>query len=133
MRIKVIKKSKHQLSEHSTKEAVGMDLRANLKIDLILKPLERILVPPVLFLEIPVGHEAQIRPGNVVASRKGVTVLNTPGTIGGDYRCEVCLILVNLSNEKFVVKDGEHICQMIINKQERSEWESVNILLDSDR
>lgn len=133
MRIKVINKSKHQLPECSTKESAGMDLRANLETDLILKPLERILVPNGLFLEIPVGYEAQIRPRSGLAIKKGVTVLNSPGTINTDYHGEVCIILVNLSNENFVIEDGERICKMIIVKNEKAKWASVDILLDSER
>jgi dUTP pyrophosphatase len=133
MRIKVINKSKHQLPEYSTEEAAGMDLRANLETDLILNPLERILVPASLFLEMPVGYEAQIIPRSGLAIKKGVTVLNSPGTIDVDYHGEVCIILVNLSNENFVIEDGERICQMIIAKHEKAEWENVDILLDSER
>ena len=133
MRIKVINKLKYQLSEYSTKESAGMDLRANLETDLILKPLERILIPTGLFLEIPDGYEAQIRPRSDLAIRKRVTVLNSPGTIDADYHGEVCIILVNLSNENSVIEDGERICQMIIAKHEKAEWESVDILLDSER
>ena len=132
MRIKVINKSKHQLPEYSTKESEGMDLSASVGIDLILEPMERILVPTGLFLEIPVGYEAQIRPISGLALKKGVTVLNSPGTIDADYRGEECIILVNLSNENFVDKDGEHICQMIITKNKKAEWESVDILLNSE-
>ena len=132
MRIKVINKSKHQLPEYSTKESEGMDLSASVGIDIILEPKERILVPTGLFLEIPVGYEAQIRPRSGLAIKKGVTVLNSPGTIDADYRGEDCIILVNLSNENFVDKDGEHICQMIITKNKKAEWESVDILLNSE-
>jgi deoxyuridine 5''-triphosphate nucleotidohydrolase (dut) len=133
MRIKVIKKSKHQLPEYSTKESAEMNLRTNLETDLTLIPLERILVPPGLFLEIPVGYKAQIRPRNGLAIKKGVTVLNSQGKIDADYRAEICIILVNLSKENFVIEDGESICQMIIAKQEKAELESVDILLDSER
>jgi dUTP pyrophosphatase len=133
MKIKVINKSKHQLHEYSTKESAGMDLRANLENELILKPLERILVPTGLFQEIPVGYEEQIRPRSGLAIKKGVTVLNYPGTIDVDYRGEVCIILVNLSKENFVIEDGERICQMVIAKHEKAEWESGDILLDSER
>ena len=132
MRIKVINKSKHQLPEYSTKESEGMDLSASVGIDIILEPKERILVPTGLFLEIPVGYEAQIRPRSGLAIKKGVTVLNSPGTIDAYYRGEDCIILVNLSNENFVDKDGEHICQMIITKNKKAEWESVDILLNSE-
>ena len=133
MKIKVINKSKHQLPEYSTEASAGMDLRANLENDMILKPLERCMVPTGLFLEIPVGYEAQIRPRSGLAIKKGITVLNSPGTIDADYRGEVCIILVNLSNETFVIKDGERICQMIVAKHEKVVWERVEILMDSSR
>ena len=133
MIIKVINKSKHRLPEYSTEAAAGMDLRANLSEDITLKPLERVMVPTGLFLEIPGGYEAQIRPRSGLAIKKGITVLNSPGTIDADYRGEVCIILVNLSNEDFVIKDGERICQMVIAKHEKAEWLSVESLLESDR
>jgi dUTP pyrophosphatase len=110
-----------------------MNLRANPGNDIILKPLERILVPTGLFMEIPVGYKAQISPRSGLAIKKGVTVLNSPGTIDADYRGEVCIILVNLSNENFVIVDGERICQMVIGKHKKAELESVDILLDSER
>ncbi len=133
MKIKVINKSKHQLPAYSTRASAGMDLRANLESSMVLKPLERILVPTGLYLEIPAGYEAQIRPRSGLAIKKGITVLNSPGTIDADYRGEVCIILVNLSNENFVIEDGERICQMIIAKHETAEWECVDSLLESDR
>jgi dUTP pyrophosphatase len=133
MKIKVINKSKHKLPEYSTEASAGMDLRANLEKEIVLNPLERCLVPTGLFLEIPVGFEAQIRPRSGLAIRKGITILNSPGTIDADYRGEVCVILVNLSNEAFVINDGERICQMVIAQHEKAEWESVEILLDSVR
>jgi dUTP pyrophosphatase len=110
-----------------------MDLRANLDKEIILKPLERIMVPTGLFIEIPIGYEAQIRPRSGLAIKKGITILNSPGTIDADSRGEVCIILVNLSNENFVIEDGERICQIVIAKHEKAEWESVDILLDSER
>jgi dUTP pyrophosphatase len=133
MKIRVIKKSKHQLPQYSTGESAGMDLLANLDKEIILKPLERIMVPTGLFIEIPIGYEAQIRPRSGLAIKKGITILNSPGTIDADYRGEVCIILVNLSNENFVIEDGERICQMVIAKHEKAEWESVDILLDTER
>ena len=133
MKIKVINKSKHQLPEYSTEASAGMDLRANLETDIILNSLERCMVPTGLFLEIPVGYEAQIRPRSGLAIKKGITSLNSPGTIDADYRGEVCVILVNLSNEAFVIKDGERICQMVIARYEKAEWESVETLMDSVR
>ncbi len=133
MRIKVINKSKHPLPQYSTEASSGMDLRANLENDVLLKPLERIMVPTGLFLEIPVGYEAQIRPRSGLAIKNGITILNSPGTIDADYRGEVCIILVNLSKENFVIKDGERICQMVISKHEKAEWISVENLLDTER
>ena len=133
MRIKVINKSKHPLPQYSTEASSGMDLRANLENDVLLKPLERIMVPTGLFLEIPYGYEAQIRPRSGLAVKNGITILNSPGTIDADYRGEVCIILVNLSKENFVIKDGERICQMVISKHEKAEWISVENLLDTER
>jgi len=133
MRIKIINKSKHPLPQYSTEASSGMDLRANLENDVLLKPLERIMVPTGLFLEIPVGYEAQIRPRSGLAIKNGITILNSPGTIDADYRGEVCIILVNLSKENFVIKDGERICQMVISKHEKAEWISVENLLDTER
>jgi dUTP pyrophosphatase len=121
MKIKVINKSKQQLPEYATEASAGMDLRANPEDDIILKPMERIMVPTGLFLEIPVGYEAQIRPGSGLAIKKEITILNSPGTINADYRREVCIILVNLSNENFVIEDGERICQMVISGHEKAE------------
>jgi dUTP pyrophosphatase len=133
MKIKVINKSRHKLPEYSTEASAGMDLRANLENDMVLNPLERCMVPTGLFIEIPVGFEAQIRPRSGLAIKKGITVLNSPGTIDADYRGEVCIILVNLSNEAFVIKDGERICQLVVAKHEKVEWESVDILMESNR
>lgn len=133
MKIKVINKSKHELPGYSTEAAAGMDLKANLDQEIVIKPMERIMVPTGLFLEIPVGYEAQIRPRSGLAIRKGITILNSPGTIDADYRGEVCIILVNLSEEDFVVKDGERICQMVIARHEKAEWESTESLLETKR
>jgi dUTP pyrophosphatase len=133
MKIKAINKSKHKLPEYSTDASAGMDLRANLEEKIVLKPMERIMVPTGLFLEIPVGYEAQIRLRSVLAIKKGITILNSQGTIDADYRREVCVILVNLSDENFVIEDGERICQMVSSKHEKTEWESVDIFLDSER
>ncbi len=131
MKIKVINKSKHLLPEYATEASAGMDLRANLEDD--IRPMERIMVPTGLFLEIPVGYEAQIRPRRGLAIKKGITILNSPGTIDADYRGEVCIKLVNLSKENSVIEDGERICQMVISKHEKAECENVGILLDSER
>lgn len=129
----MINKSKHPLPEYATLFSAGMDLRANIESDIILKPLERTIVGTGLFLEIPEGYEAQIRPRSGLAIKKGVTVLNSPGTIDADYRGEVCIILVNLSGEEFVIKDGERICQMVIARHEKAEWTEVDSLVETDR
>ena len=110
-----------------------MDLRAFIPSDIILKPLERALIPTGLFIELPIGFEAQVRPRSGLAIKKGVTVLNTPGTIDADYRGEIKVILVNLSNEEFIIKNGERIAQMIISAHEKAEWEQVDILMETDR
>lgn len=133
MKIRVINKSKHPLPQYSTEASSGMDMRANLEHEVLLKPLERIMVPTGLFLEIPVGYEAQIRPRSGLAIKNGITILNSPGTIDADYRGEVCIVLVNLSKENFVIKDGERICQMVISKHEKAEWIGVENLLDTER
>jgi|ERR1035437_2672132 dUTP pyrophosphatase len=133
MRINVIKKSKHELTQCSTQQSAGMELRANPENDIILKPLERILVPTVLFMEIPVEYEEQIRPRSGLTIKKGVNILNSLGAIDADYRGEVCIIPVNLSTKKFVIEDGERICQIVIAKQEKAELESVDILLYCER
>jgi dUTP pyrophosphatase len=133
MKIRIINKSRHNLPEYITENSAGMDIRANIDEDIILDPLKRALVPTGLFIEIPVGYEAQIRPRSGLAINKGVTILNSPGTIDSDYRGEVCIILVNLSEERFVIKDGERICQMIISRHERAEWESVDELKGTER
>ena len=133
MEIKVINESKHPLPEYATEHAAGMDLRANLNEKVILKPLERKLIPTGLFIELPVGYEAQIRPRSGLAIKKGISVLNAPGTIDADYRGEIMVILVNLSNEDFYVEDGERICQMIIAKHEKINWFLADDLADTDR
>ncbi len=133
MKIKIVNKSKHKLPEYSTGLSAGMDLRANLDEEVVLKPLERRLIPTGLFIELPEGYEAQIRPRSGLAVKHGITVLNTPGTIDADYRGEIGVILVNLSSEQFVVKDGERICQMVIARHEKAELEEVEILAKTDR
>ncbi len=133
MQVKVINKSKHALPAYATEAAAGMDLRANLPEPVVLKPLERRLIPTGLFIELPVGYEAQIRPRSGLAIKKGITVLNSPGTIDADYRGEVCVILVNLSAEEFVVEDGERICQMVIARHEQAHWLEVDALGDTER
>ncbi len=133
MKIKIVNKSKHKLPAYSTGLSAGMDLRANLDEEVVLKPLERRLIPTGLFIELPEGYEAQIRPRSGLAVKYGITVLNTPGTIDADYRGEIGVILVNLSSEKFVVRDGERICQMVIARHEKAEWEEVEILAETER
>jgi dUTP pyrophosphatase len=133
MKIKIINKSKHSLPSYATGASAGMDLRANLDFPIVLKSLERALVPTGLFMELPVGYEAQIRPRSGLAFKNGLTVLNSPGTIDADYRGEVKVILVNLSKEDFTINDGERIAQMIIAKHEQAEWIEVQELLDTDR
>lgn len=133
MKIKIINKSGHKLPHYETFASAGMDLRADLESSITLKPLERAIVPTGLFIELPVGYEAQVRPRSGLAAKKGITVLNAPGTIDADYRGNVRVILVNLSNEDFTVENGERIAQMVIAKHERAEWEEVEILSDTDR
>ncbi len=133
MKIKIINKSKHQLPSYATIGAAGMDLRANIDASIVLKSLERTLVATGLFLEIPFGCEAQIRPRSGLAFKNGLTVLNSPGTIDADYRGEIKVILVNLSNQEFIINDGERVAQMVIAKHEQAEWVEVEQLMDTDR
>lgn len=133
MKIKVINKSKHLLPEYATENSAGMDLRANIDEPIVLKPLERALIPTGIFIAVPHGYEAQVRPRSGLAIKKGITVLNTPGTIDSDYRGMIGVILVNLSNEDFVVNDGERIAQMVISKYEHAEWEEVDELDETER
>ena len=133
MKVQIINKSKHALPAYATIASAGMDLRANLDEPIVLKPLQRCLVPTGLFMALPVGFEAQVRPRSGLAIKKGITVLNTPGTIDADYRGEVCVILVNLSSEEFVIEDGERIAQMVIARHEQVEWEPVEVLDDTER
>lgn len=133
MKVKIINKSTNDLPAYSTEYSAGMDLRANLDKEVVLKPLERILVPTGLFIELPKGYEAQIRPRSGLALKKGITVLNTPGTIDADYRGEIGVILINLSNEDFIIQHGERICQMVIASHETVEWELTEELEDTVR
>ena len=133
MIIKIINQSTNPLPEYSTVHSAGMDLRASLSQPIVLKPLERVLVPTGLFIELPVGYEAQIRPRSGLALKKGITVLNSPGTIDADYRGEVGIILINLSTEDFVIEHGERICQMVSARHEHSSWEMVEILEETRR
>jgi dUTP pyrophosphatase len=133
MKIKIVNLSKHPLPKYATLLSAGMDLRANIDEPVVLKPLERKLIPTGLFIELPEGNEAQIRPRSGLAIKHGVTVLNSPGTIDADYRGEICIILINLSNEDFVINDGERICQMVIASHEHAEWVEVETLNETDR
>ena len=133
MEVKIVNQSRNELPAYSTALSAGMDLRADLEQPIVLKPLERVLVPTGLFIELPVGHEAQIRPRSGLAIKKRVTVLNSPGTIDADYRGEIKVILVNLSNEEFVINHGERICQMVIAKHETVAWKPVEILEETER
>ena len=133
MKIQVINKSKHALPEYATGQSAGMDIRANLDEPIVLKPLQRCLVPTGLYIALPEGFEAQIRPRSGLAIKKGIGVLNSPGTIDADYRGELGVIVVNLSNNMITIEDGERICQMVINKVEQAEWIEVNELSDSER
>ncbi|HKC66660.1 MAG TPA: dUTP diphosphatase [Bacteroidia bacterium] len=131
--VKIVNKSKHALPSYATHQSAGMDLRAELSEPIELKPLQRALVPTGLFTELPAGYEAQIRPRSGLAFKNGITVLNSPGTIDADYRGEIKVILVNLSNETFVVNDGERIAQMVIAKHENVDWKVVETLEESVR
>jgi dUTP pyrophosphatase len=133
MKIRIVNNSHHPLPAYETAASAGMDLRAYLPAGIIMKPLERALVPTGLFIELPVGFEAQVRPRSGLAIKKGITVLNTPGTIDADYRGEIKVILVNLSNEDYVVNDGERIAQMIIAAHEQAEWIQVDVLEATSR
>ena len=133
MNIKIINHSQHELPNYETSASAGMDLRANLTESITLKPLERAIVKTGLFIELPMGYEAQVRPRSGLAAKKGITVLNSPGTVDADYRGEIGVILVNLSNEDFVVENGERIAQLVIAKHERAEWVEVVELTETAR
>jgi dUTP pyrophosphatase len=133
MNVQIINKSKHTLPNYETIASAGMDIRANINKPITLKPLGRTIVKTGLFIALPVGFEAQVRPRSGLAAKKGITVLNAPGTVDADYRGEIGVILVNLSNDDFVINDGERIAQLIIAKHERAEWEEVEILSETDR
>ena len=133
MILKVINQSKHPLPEYQTPLSAGLDLRANIDEPIAIKPLERKLVGTGLFIELPAGFEAQIRPRSGLAFKHGLTVLNTPGTIDADYRGEIKVLLVNLSSEEFVVQDGERIAQMVVAKHEQIRWETTAVLSDTER
>jgi dUTP pyrophosphatase len=133
MKIQITNKSKHALPSYETDASAGMDLRANIDESITLKPLERTIVKTGLFIALPVGFEAQVRPRSGLSAKKGITVLNAPGTVDADYRGEIGVILVNLSNEDFVINDGERIAQMVIAKHERANWEEVEVLSETKR
>lgn len=133
MNIQIINKSKHELPAYATELSAGMDIRANISEPIVLKPLARCLVPTGLYIALPEGYEAQIRPRSGLAIKKGVTVLNSPGTIDADYRGEICIILVNLSADEFVIEDGERVAQMIIARHEQAQWEQVDVLDETER
>ena len=133
MNVNIINSSKHILPGYETKDSAGMDLRANLEESIVLKPLQRTLVPTGIFIELPTGYEAQIRPRSGLAYNKGITVLNSPGTIDADYRGEIKVLLVNLSSEDFIVRDGERIAQMIVAAHERVVWQEASDLLQTKR
>ena len=133
MKVEIINKSKHELPSYATALSAGMDLRANIDTPIVLQPLERKLVPTGLFMALPQGYEAQVRPRSGLAIKKGITVLNSPGTIDADYRGEVCVMLVNLSDEPFTITDGERIAQMVIARHEQVEWCECEVLDETDR
>ncbi|MAC94450.1 MAG: dUTP diphosphatase [Flavobacteriales bacterium] len=133
MQINIINKSKHDLPEYATEASAGLDLRANIDESIEIDSLEKAIVPTGLFMEIPIGYEAQVRPRSGLAFKHGITVLNSPGTIDADYRGEIKVILVNLSKEKFVIEDGERIAQMVIAAHEQAEWNQVDELNDTSR
>lgn len=133
MKIRIVNKSKHELPQYATPLSAGLDLRANIDSPIILGPMERCLVPTGLFMALPAGYEAQVRPRSGLALKKGITVLNSPGTIDADYRGEVCIILVNLSTEPFTIEDGERVAQMVIARHEQAEWEVTDVLDETER
>ncbi len=133
MKVKIINRSHHQLPEYATAQSAGVDLRANLDEPVVMKPMERRLIPTGLFISLPVGFEAQVRPRSGLAIKKGITVLNTPGTIDADYRGEIGVILINLSQEDFTVNDGERIAQMVIARHEQAQWDLVEVLDETER
>lgn len=133
MNVRIINKSRHSLPEYATEYSAGLDIKANIDADITLQPLERALIPTGLYIELPQGYEAQIRPRSGLALKHGLTVLNSPGTIDADYRGEIRVILVNLSNQPFVIKDGERICQMVIAAHARVEWTETDTLDETVR
>lgn len=133
MKVQIINKSHHLLPQYATIQSAGVDLRANLSEPVVLAPMQRALIPTGLYISLPAGYEAQVRPRSGLAIKKGITVLNSPGTIDADYRGEICIILINLSQEDFVVNDGERVAQMVIARHEQAEWIEVETLDETDR
>ncbi len=133
IKVEIVNKSKNPLPQYETTSSSGLDLRASIEEDILLKPLERALIPTGIYISIPNGYEAQVRPRSGLAFKHGLTVLNTPGTIDADYRGEIKVILVNLSNNEFVIKNGERICQLVFAKIEQVNWVEVDILDKTDR
>ena len=133
MKVQIINKSHHQLPQYATIQSVCVDLRANLLQPIVLAPMQRALIPTGLYISLPAGYEAQVRPRSGLAIKKGITVLNSPGTIDADYRGEICIILINLSQEEFVVNDGERVAQMVIARHEQAEWVEVEALDETER
>ncbi|HTA26983.1 MAG TPA: dUTP diphosphatase [Bacteroidia bacterium] len=133
MKVKIVNKSKHPLPQYATVASAGFDVRANIDAPMVLKSMERALVPTGLFMELSEGHEAQVRPRSGLAFKHGITVLNSPGTIDADYRGELKVLLINLSKEDFAINDGERIAQVIVAKHERVEWEIVEQLMETER
>ncbi|NMB48883.1 MAG: dUTP diphosphatase [Bacteroidales bacterium] len=133
MQVKIVNQSKHPLPEYATVHSAGMDLRANIDNPIVLKPLQRALVPTGLYIQLPEGYEAQIRPRSGLAIKHGISIVNSPGTIDADYRGEICVILINLSNEEFTINDGDRICQMVITEHSRVEWQEVVKLEETNR
>jgi len=133
VKVQIVNKSRHELPEYATGQSAGMDLRANIDTPITLKPLQRCLVPTGLYIALPDGYEAQVRPRSGLALKFGVTVLNSPGTIDADYRGEIRVIMVNLSSEDFVVNDGDRIAQMVVARYEQIEWSDVDVLDETER
>lgn len=133
LKVKIVNKSKHTLPEYATAHAAGLDLRAELDSPVVLKSLERAMIPTGLFIELPVGYEAQVRPRSGLAAKHGITVLNSPGTIDADYRGEIKVIAVNLSSQEFTIENGERIAQLVVAKHEQVEWQAEEVLGETER
>lgn len=133
LNVQIINRSKHPLPAYATGQSAGMDIRANIDAPMVVAPMQRCLVPTGLYIALPQGFEAQIRPRSGLALKKGITVLNSPGTIDADYRGEICIILINLSSEDFIIEDGERIAQMVIARHEQAAWQEVEVLDETAR